>query len=338
MMEFDFKKYVFHFKNEIGTSRGKMRTRTSWFIFLKENDKIGIGEVAPLPGLSIETESEVESELNRLKFLNSNFSSTLPSIIFALETALLDLQNGGKRILFHSPFTNQNVGIPINGLIWMNDFDKMKSEIDSKINIYKCIKIKIGSINFEDEIELIKYIRNKSADVEIRLDANGAFDFNSAKEILNRISKYKIHSIEQPIAKNQIENLKVLCETSPIPIALDEELIGVNDFESKLKLIDFVKPHYLVLKPSLLGGFKSCDEWIEIAEKNNVSWWITSALESNIGLNSIAEWTATLKNNSIHGLGTGELYKNNFTSPLSIKNDKLFFNPNNNWDLTELLK
>ena len=335
MINFSFKSYDLKFNSVIRTSRGKMNTRKSWFIFLNKNNKTGIGEVAPIFRLSKETEKEIIKELN---FLNNNFNenyiSKYPSIQFALETAKLDLQNGGKRIIFKNNFTQNKIGIPINGLIWMSSFNKMKNEIALKLSSgFNCIKIKIGSINFEKEVELIKYIRSKSDDIIIRVDANGAFKYSEVFSKLDKLSKFNIHSIEQPIKTKQFEKIKNVCCNSPIPIALDEELIGLSNYE---EILSFIKPQFIVLKPSLIGGFSFCNTLINFAIKNKIGYWITSALESNIGLNSLAQWTSTLENNYYQGLGTGNIYSNNFNSPLYLKNDKLFFYKTNKWDLHNL--
>jgi L-alanine-DL-glutamate epimerase-like enolase superfamily enzyme len=238
--------------------------------------------------------------------------------------------------LFPSDFTKGKQHIPINGLVWMGDKAFMKKQLEEKLaSGYSCIKLKIGAIDFETELELLQFIRNNysSQEIEIRVDANGAFHSTAALEKLKRLAEFELHSIEQPIKQGQLHEMASLCETSPIPIALDEELIGVVSEAEKSKLISTIKPQYIILKPSLIGGFKSATDWINIAKLNNVGWWITSALESNIGLNAIAQWTATLNNNMPQGLGTGALYTNNFNSPLVAENGILRFDTNANWQV-----
>ena len=242
--------------------------------------------------------------------------------------ALKDLEIEGENILFPSEFTQGNDSIEINGLVWMGKSDFMRKQIIEKIEAgFSCIKLKIGAIDFDKEIELIKSIRKEFSekDIEIRVDANGAFAVDNALEKLKILSEYGLHSIEQPIKQGQLEEMTRLCKQTPLPIALDEELISVNKFDKKRTLLQTIKPQYIILKPSLTGGFKASEEWIKIAQQNDIGWWITSALESNIGLNAIAQWTYTLGNKMPQGLGTGQLYKNNFDSPLYIKNGQLNF-------------
>ena len=257
-----------------------------------------------------------------------------PSIKFGLEMALKSLSSNNKFELFPSEFTNGNDSININGLVWMGDKQFMKSQIQTKIETgFNCIKIKIGAIKFNEEIELLKYIRTQftEKDIEIRVDANGAFSPSEALEKLKELSDFKLHSIEQPIKQGQVYEMASLCESSPLKIALDEELIGVNDFEEKSKLIETIKPPYIILKPSLVGGFSGSNEWISIAENYNANWWITSALESNIGLNTISQFTYTLNNSMPQGLGTGGFFTNNFDSPLEVVNVRLNYNTNLEW-------
>jgi o-succinylbenzoate synthase len=345
-----FKKYTLQFKHPSGTSRGVLTEKDSWFVFLfydLEPDTIGIGECSPLEGLSIDDRMGYEDKLAEVcgnidNYLDQSESlSDYPSIRFGIEMALLDYQQRGRRILFPSAFTEGNDSILINGLVWMGSFEAMLSEVREKIKSgFTCIKLKIGAINFEDEINLIRSIRKdfSQADIEIRVDANGAFKPDEAGEKLKRLSEFQLHSIEQPIRQNQWEVMADLCSTSSIPIALDEELIGIADFDRKLKLLEEINPRFIILKPSLLGGFRASQEWIELAGNLNIGWWVTSALESNIGLNAIAQWTYTLKSKLPQGLGTGQLYSNNFDSPLNISEGKLFYRPNENWDLKGLSK
>lgn len=335
-MKAAFKKYELQFKQQAGTSRGVLHKRTVWYLFLEKNKQTGLGECAPLPGLSKETPEEVETLLqsindNPKKYVeNPDLLNDLPSLKFALETALLDLKYGGERILFPSAFTEGKAGIPINGLIWMGEAGKMKAQIDTKLaSGFQCIKLKIGAINFEEELKLLQGIRQRfnAEQITLRVDANGAFSPDEALPKLRKLAELQLHSIEQPIAAGNWEKMAKLCKESPLPIALDEELIGVNNREERIQLLNTIQPQYLVLKPSLHGGISGCNEWIELAGERSIEWWITSYLESNIGLNAIAQWAFT-KNISMHqGLGTGLLYTNNVESPLEIRGEQLWFNP-----------
>lgn len=341
-MKSHFKKYTLQFHRPAGTSRGTYKTRESWFIFLEEDGITGIGECAPLPGLSLENPAEMDSKLsivcNEIDFFSKNIQHLCdwPSIQFGLETALLDLKNGGERTVFKTDFSEGKQGIPINGLIWMGKPEYMQQQIREKLEQgFRCIKMKIGAIDFEIELELLKGIRKEfSADeITLRVDANCAFTPEDTLEKMKRLSDLEIHSIEQPIATRQWEQLTELCELSPLPIALDEELIGITDREQKAALLQKVKPAYLVLKPSLHGGIAGCDEWIDLTENAGVKWWITSYLESNIGLNAIAQWTSTKPISMEQGLGTGKLFTNNFESPLTIEKDKLWYLPGKDWQI-----
>jgi len=329
-----FKKYELQFKQPAGTSRGVLNTRTVWYLYVEENGRTGLGECAPLPGLSKETPEQIDYLIEDVCsdpmhfFENEELLLDYPSLRFALETALRDLQNGGKRILYPSAFTEGQVGIPINGLIWMGEAETMRQQIETKLSAgYRCIKLKIGAIDFEKELSLLQAIRERFSpeQITLRVDANGGFLVDEAREKLERLAELQLHSIEQPIVAGRWADLAKLCEDTPLPIALDEELIGLNKREDKELLLDMVRPQYLVLKPSLHGGISGCDEWIELAEDRNVGWWITSYLESNIGLNAIAQWAFT-KNVQMHqGLGTGQLFTNNIESPLEIRGEQLWF-------------
>ncbi|WP_163710386.1 o-succinylbenzoate synthase [Mangrovibacterium lignilyticum] len=331
-----FKKYELEFKQAAGTSRGVLKNRTVWYLYLEENGKTGIGECAPLPGLSKEKPEQIDYLIEDVCSDPIHFSENeellidYPSLRFALETALLDLQNGGNRVLYPSAFTEGQAGIPINGLIWMNDAETMRQEIERKLEAgFRCLKLKIGAIDFEKELDLLQSIRERFSpdQITLRVDANGAFKVDEAREKLKRLAEFDLHSIEQPIAAGRWAELAKLCDDSPLPIALDEELIGLNKREDKELLLDMVRPQYLILKPSLHGGISGCDEWIELAEDRAIGWWITSYLESNIGLNAIAQWAFT-KNVTMHqGLGTGQLFTNNIDSPLEIRGEQLWFDP-----------
>lgn len=349
-MKISYKKHILQFKFEAGTSRGVLNTHTVYYVKIHDPENpalFGLGECAPLKGLSIDylpdfeqILSEICSKLSSLKQLDfSHFfeiiPETLPSIRFGFETALFDYKNGGKRQIFQNDFSQKNAPIEINGLIWMGDKALMLRRINEKINGgYKTLKLKIGAINFKEECELLDNIRSNFSekDLTIRVDANGAFLPKDAMKKLEILSKYDIHSIEQPIAANQKNEMQQIIKNSPIPIALDEELIGVFS-NKKQELLEQLKPHFIILKPTLLGGLSATKEWIEIAENQEIGWWITSALESNIGLNAIAQFTAEFDNKLPQGLGTGQLYLNNIESPLEIKNGRLYFNQNMDWNL-----
>ncbi|MEX2589784.1 MAG: o-succinylbenzoate synthase, partial [Chitinophagales bacterium] len=270
-----------------------------------------------------------------------NLKATLeniPSVRFGLEMAERDLKNGGRRILFLSNFTEEKAAQQINGLIWMGEPEYMLQQIQDKLDLgFSCLKLKIGALDFEKELALLKNIRaHFSADqIEIRVDANGAFSTNEAFKKLERLANFDLHSIEQPIAPGQWDKMQELCKENIIDIALDEELIGVYGTQKK-ELLEQIQPQYLILKPSMLGGFLACEEWIDLAKNQHIGWWATSALESNIGLSAIAQWTATKNNPLPQGLGTGQLYNNNFDSPLYLKGDQLHFSKSNNWDLCKL--
>lgn len=338
------------FKRPAGTSRGVLTEKATYFIKIWDESNpliFGIGECSPLKGLSIDYSSEEAYEETLARTCKDideyidvlDHRMRMPSLYFGIEMALQDLKNGGKRILFPSSLTEGKYGIPINGLIWMGSIDFMKQQLKTKVDEgFKCIKIKIGSLNFEDELTLLSEIRKAYSEyeLEIRLDANGAFTKTEALEKLERLAEFNIHSIEQPIRKGNWKQMKRLCIKSPIAIALDEELIYVDSYERKESLVTQIEPQYLVLKPSLLRGFKYTEEWIKLAEKYKVGWWVTSALESNIGLNAIAQWVATLNNKMPQGLGTGQLYENNIPSPLVVENTKLWYK-GNDWDVSQII-
>ena len=333
------------FKFPAGTSRGVLLHKPSSFLVLEQDGFTGIGECSTIPDLSIDPMEFYEQKLNEVcKWINDGNNpenidlSAFPSIAFGLETALLDLKANGSKKLFPSDFTEGKTGIPINGLVWMGDKEFMQNQITEKIAAgYRCIKLKVGALDFETELEIIADIRAEfpESEIEIRLDANGGFSADDALLKLEKLAKFQIHSIEQPIKQGQLDKMAEICQKSPIPIVLDEELIGIKSTD-KEALIDKIKPAYIILKPSLLGGFKASEEWIQLAEKHNVKWWITSALESNIGLNAIAQWTSTLGSDLPQGLGTGQLYHNNIPSPLEIRNAMLFYEKNKEWDLSLL--
>lgn len=342
-MKASYKKYILDFKRPSGTSRGVLNQKETWFLIIEDHGKYGIGECGILRGLSADDRPDYEEKL-QLVCENISLGKDLlweallefPSIQFGVEMAFLSLQSKDPFVLFPSEFTNEEKSIPINGLIWMGEQQFMKEQIKEKLSQnFTCIKLKIGAIDFEKELELLKFIRQNfsSKQIEIRVDANGAFKPEEAMYKLNLLSELDIHSIEQPIAKNQVEVMSGLCEKTKLPIALDEELIGVFTFEEKEDLLQKIKPQYIILKPSFIGGIKGTDEWISLAEKYNIGWWITSALESNVGLNAIAQYTFTKHNKMPQGLGTGSLFTNNFDCPLEVVNGNLKYSNSKHWDI-----
>ena len=346
MLKAYFKKYTLKFKMPGGTSRGVLHDKDSWFIIVYEEgkpDKIGIGECSIIRKLSIDDRPDFEAKLKEvIKDINKHVYwlkkglVAFPAIRFGLETAMTDLFAEKSRLLFPSEFTSGAKGIPINGLIWMGNVENMHKQVKEKVSVgFDCVKLKIGAINFEDELALLKKIRKEYSglDLELRVDANGAFKSAEALEKLKRLSDFHIHSIEQPIQQGHWEEMARLCNLSPVPIALDEELIGINDEKVMQKMLEVIRPQYIILKPSLLGGFKQSDKWIEKAASGNIGWWATSALESNVGLSAIAQWTATLDTDMYQGLGTGQLFSNNIASPLFIKNGALHYGHHHEWDL-----
>lgn len=318
------KKQVLKFKQPAGTSRGVMMEKECYIIYIEYLNYpgvVGIGECSPLWGLSIDPKEGYESllldicaDINNYKAWMYNRLIDYPSIYFGLEMALKDLEQGGKRILFPSKFTEFKDTIEINGLVWMGNIDFMEQQIQAKIKDgYDCIKLKIGSLEFDEEIKLLAQIRAKypPEKLSIRLDANGAFSESEVEQKLEKLSTFDIHSIEQPIKAGNWKLMKTICASSPIPIALDEELIGIVGWAKKQDLIKTIRPQYIIIKPSLVGGFKSTEGWINIAKTYGVQWWITSALESNVGLNAIAQFTFATGNKLPQGLGTGSLFNNN---------------------------
>jgi len=330
-----YQKYYLQFKRPSGTSRGVLTEKETWFIIIDENGKKGIGECGLLRGLSIDDREDYEEKLQWTcenihlgKDVLWKSLIEFPSIQFGVEMAFESLAAKNPFELFPSDFTKNQKSIPINGLVWMGDEAYMKQQIEEKIaSGFHCIKLKIGAIDFDKELQLLHFIRENFSEeqMEIRVDANGAFNSEYALFKLNQLSGFKIHSIEQPIAKNQHDMMAELCKISPIPIALDEELIGVFSCQEKEALLQKIKPQYIILKPSFIGGFRGTQEWISLAEKYNIGWWITSALECNIGLNAIAQWTYLQKNPMPQGLGTGALYANNFDCPLEVSNGQLWY-------------
>lgn len=336
-MTYEIEERVLHFKQPAGTSRGVYTTRKMWLVSLSDGNRTGVGECAPLPDLSCDALPD-ELYVSKLNVFCRDLCETgeidvealrdYPSMLFGLETALLNLRNGGK--LFDTAFSRGEEGIPINGLVWMGNYDEMLQRMEEKLEKgFRCVKLKIGAIDFEQELDLIKRIRDRFTfhEVELRLDANGAFKYEEALYKLELLSQYAIHSIEQPIRQGQWAYMAELCRESPLPIALDEELIGVNDPEMKAHMLNIIKPRYIILKPSLHGGMTGCREWIDAAREQGIGSWITSALESNIGLNAIAQFASIVYGPQItmpQGLGTGQLFTDNIPMPLEIRGDMLF--------------
>ncbi len=343
MIKASYKKYILDFKQASGTSRGILTQKETWFLVLENEEKKGIGECGILRGLSIDDRPDYEEKLQwvcknihlgKQKLYDSLIE--FPSIQFGVEMAFLSLESQNPLELFPSDFTENKKSISINGLVWMGKPDFMKAQIEQKIaEGFNCIKLKIGAIDFNKELELLQFIRTHfdAKTIEIRVDANGGFSAEEALSKLNQLHKFDLHSIEQPIKQQQIAEMTNLCQQTPFPIALDEELIGIFSLDDKEQLLVKIKPQYIILKPSLVGGFQGTQEWISIAEKYSIGWWITSALESNIGLNAIAQFTFTLNSSLPQGLGTGGLYTNNFDSPLEVKKGQLWYNTDLNWSI-----
>jgi O-succinylbenzoate synthase len=341
MLKATYKKHILKFKQASGTSRGVMTEKETWFVILEENGQKGIGECGILRGLSVDDRKDYEEKLHwacqNIHLGEQKLWDELiefPSIQFGLEMAFLSLKSKNPFVLFPSEFTENTKSISINGLIWMGDEAFMKAQIEDKIaQGFGCVKMKIGAIDFDKELDLLRFIRANFDEkiIEIRVDANGAFSSNEALFKIKQLTGFKIHSIEQPIKKNQTDMMSVLCKSTVIPIALDEELIGVFSTEEKENLLQKIKPQFIILKPSFIGGFRGTIEWISLAEKYNIGWWITSALESNIGLNAIAQFTFTLNTTMPQGLGTGSLYTNNFDCPLTVSQGQLWYDKYKDW-------
>ncbi len=329
--------YVLHFKRPAGTSRGVYYDHPVWYVsvFDANTGRYGIGECAPLYDLSCDYSADYEARLHHFckeweqGTLSWSELQSYPSILFGFETALQHLKSGGFA-LWASDFSEGKSGIPINGLIWMGDYVAMYQQIEEKLQAgFRCVKLKIGAIDFEEELSLLKRIRRDftANEIVLRVDANGGFTASEALERLKQLAAWDIHSIEQPIQVKQWDEMARLAAESPLPIALDEELIGVTHTEEKKRLLETIRPPYIILKPTLHGGLSGCNEWIALAEELEIGWWVTSALESNVGLNAIAQWAATYPISIPQGLGTGQLYTNNVEMPLSIQGDELWYNP-----------
>lgn len=346
-MKATFTKLALHFKRPVGTSRGIMNIKNSWILKLTKDEITGVGEISIIEGLSPDFENsesfekkiqEVCEELEHgawrytepvevsLEHILSSLN-TFPSIKFGVETALRDLKNGGKGIIFDNDFTKGKRKLPINGLIWMGDESFMNEQIEQKLTEgFSTLKMKIGAIDFETELKLLQSIRKRYSknEITLRVDANGSFKPQQAKSVLEQLAELDIHSIEQPIQAGQWEEMKNLCSDTPTPIALDEELIGIEDVSKKIELLETIRPQYIILKPSLHGGISGTQEWIQLAEERTIPWWLTSALESNIGLNAICQLAGEYENKLPQGLGTGSLYTNNVESDLVVENGFIF--------------
>ncbi len=340
-MKATYHKYILNFKRPSGTSRGVMIEKETWFIVLEQDGKKGIGECGILRGLSIDDRPDYEEKLkwtcDNIHLGKDQLWEALlefPSIQFGVEMAFKSLVSETPFLLFPSDFTNGTKSILINGLVWMGEESFMKQQIEEKLaQGFRCIKLKIGAIDFDKELQLLRFIREHFTpeQIEIRVDANGAFDLTVALDKLIQLSEFKLHSIEQPIHKNNTDRMAELCKIAPFPIALDEELIGVFTLAEKEQLLAKIKPQYIILKPSFVGGFRGTQEWISLAEKHKIGWWITSALESNIGLSAIAQWTFVQHNLMPQGLGTGGLYTNNFDCPLEVLEGQLWYKNKQDW-------
>lgn len=345
-MRLQFAPYVLKFKEPAGTSRGVLNEKITCIMRIfdeKDPSKFGIGEAGIFPGLSPEADDRFFYKLMELQAnirLGKGTELTrFPSLQFGLEQAIRDYSSGCKGIYFDSSFIKGEESIVINGLIWMGDYEKMIERIESKLESgFTCIKLKIGAIDWRKEVDMISFIRKNydGTKVEIRVDANGGFNMDNALPRLKRLADLDVHSIEQPIKAGTPELMKFLCDVSPLPIALDEELIGKFTKDEKINTLEEIKPAFIVLKPTLVGGYSGTEEWISLAEERGIGWWITSSLESNIGLNALAQWVATLNTSVPQGLGTGALYTNNFESPLYLDGEYLKYNPATTLDRKEL--
>jgi o-succinylbenzoate synthase len=353
-----YKPCTLHFKKEAGTSRGVLTQKTSWILKVTDSEQAGVagfGECGPLPGLSIDDIPDFEEQLisvcslfNELELdvfpfnlgiiLDQVVPQHLPSIRFGVESALLDIMKGGNQKLFKNDFSAGKTGILMNGLIWMGSYENMLEQVEEKLaQGFSTLKMKVGAIDFDKECRILETVRSNynKDEITLRVDANGAFTPDNVTQKLNALAEFDLHSIEQPIKAGQHELMSELCQSSPVPVALDEELIGIYDYREKFALLKKLAPPFIILKPTLLGGFRHTSEWIEIANRLHINWWITSALESNIGLNAIAQYTAAFNNPLPQGLGTGQLYTNNFGSPLEVENGYLRYNAEKSWSLPD---
>lgn len=347
MLNASYFPYTLHFAEPGGTSRGVLLEKPSWIIKVWDDGNChvaGLGEISVIPGLSPDDLDTIEakiahviSDINSIRIDDDGYWSGFPAVRFGFEMALLDLQNGGQRVLFPSAFTQSKAGIDINGLVWMGDLETMRKRVYQKVKDgFTCIKLKIGAIDFKKELELIELVSREFENMEIRLDANGGFTPADALHKLDQLNLFPIHSIEQPIQPGQWQQMAELCQKSPVPIALDEELIGLEDIQQRENMLNIVKPQYIILKPSLIGGWHEAEKWIALAQKQHVGWWATSALEGNIGLNAIAQWAYAQKVILPQGLGTGKVFTNNFASPLEVIKGQLWYLAQDDWNFSHL--
>ncbi len=335
-MKASFQPFELEFKRPAGTSRGILNTKLTYLLKVQTQTHEYTGECGFFKGLSADSEPEYENQLwwvcehiNKDKEFLLDSCREFPSIQFGIEQIFKQMETQTPELFFPSDFTEGKKGIQINGLIWMGSLDFMREQIQQKLaQKYTCIKLKIG-VDWEGEYKILQNLRAEfpKSELEIRVDANGGFTYEQAPKVLEQLKNLQVHSIEQPIKAGQISRMADLCKNTPTPIALDEELIGKFYPEQKKELLELINPQYIILKPSLVGGWQGSQEWIDLAESQNTGWWITSALESNVGLNAIAQWTAVLKNPMSQGLGTGSLFTNNFPSRLEVRGEKLFYNP-----------
>lgn len=341
-MKAQYKKHILEFKQPSGTSRGVLKTKETWFLKITDGENTGVGECGILRGLSYDDRPDYEKKLLwTCKHITKGKDwlwqelMEYPSIQMGVEMAFMSLKASNPFMFIPSDFTQGKQAIDINGLIWMGDEGFMKSQVSQLMEKgFSCIKMKIGAIDTKQELEILASIRKQfdKDKITLRVDANGGFAFAQAQHILRDLAALNIHSIEQPIATGNWQEMAQLCADTPTPIALDEELIGITDYAKKRKLLESIRPQYIILKPSFIGGFKGSQEWIELANELDIGWWVTSALESNIGLNAIAQWTYAIHAKGPQGLGTGSLYTNNIPAPLEVKNGTLQYNPGIDWD------
>ncbi|WP_022826061.1 o-succinylbenzoate synthase [Hymenobacter norwichensis] len=360
MLQLHYSRRVLRFNFPARTSRGALTEHTAWYLHLTDTQRpglLGLGEAAPLAGLSPDYRPDFEARLAKLcaDFNRADFAPdagpeealmlvepTWPALRFGLETALLDLHHGGQRQLFDNAFSRGEAGIPINGLVWMGDAAFMREQIRKKLTEgYSCLKLKIGSLDFATELQLLSEIRAEAgpAELTLRVDANGAFAPSEALAKLEQLARFQLHSIEQPLAAGQWAAMAEVCLHSPVPVALDEELIGVVEPALQVALLEEIQPAYIILKPTLVGGLAAAAGWWQQAEDRGISWWLTSALESNIGLNAVSQLAGEYAlPNFPQGLGTGQLYHNNLQAPLHIQAGQLHYNPRGPWELPAITK
>lgn len=346
MMSAAFFPYTLRFKRPAGTSRGVLHSKETYFVRLAQGDAVGWGECGPVAGLSIDEGPNLAQELARICHAinagqppNALDLTELPSVAFALESALLDLETGGHQRLFDTPFARGHRLLPTHGLIWMDSVDGLLQQIEEKVaRGYRVVKMKVGALPLAQECALLAAMRARfpADQIELRLDANGAFTPADALIKLTQLVHYDVHFLEQPIKPGQWQELAAICAHSPIPIGLDEELIGIHAQAERARLLDTLRPQHLIIKPTLLGGLAAADDWIALAAERGIGWWINSALESNVGLNAIAQWLAAKDDDRIHGLGTGQLFTNNIPSPIQLRHNGLIYDPNSAWDFTRI--